>query len=79
MFWKLSVNSYIDEVNNTIEDIVWGQDGDFGLVEEFVEVCKTGKDPNVSSIDGAKALEVATAAYKSSCLHQKISVEHLDI
>ena len=73
------INRLYDLKGNTIEDIVWNEDGDAGLVREFVEVCRTGKKPNASGADGTRALEVAVAAYRSTASHKKIQVEHLQI
>ena len=73
------INRLYDLKGNTIEDIVWNGDGDAGLVRQFVEVCRTGKKPNASGADGARALEVAVAAYRSTASHKKIQVEHLQI
>lgn len=54
---------------NTITDEVWGSNGDEGLVREFVEVVMTGREPLVTGIDGARAMEIALAAYQSSESH----------
>lgn len=72
------VNHIVDEAGGVIEDIVWNEDGDEGLVREFVDVCRTGKEPLASGIDGARALEVAVAAYRSTDSHKSETVEHID-
>lgn len=72
------VNRIYDLKGNLVEDVVWNEDGDAGLVQEFVSVCRTGQKPNASGADGARALEVAVAAYKSTSTHKKIAVEHLN-
>lgn len=71
------VNHLIDAAGDRIEDIVWNEDGDAGLVREFVEVCRTGRAPCASGLDGARALEIAVAAYKSSASHMCVDVEHI--
>lgn len=55
---------------NGVNDDVWGSDGDLGLVREFVEVLRTGKEPQVTGVDGARAMEIALTAYKSSASHK---------
>ena len=57
-----------------IEDTVWNEDGDEGLIKEFVEVCRTEKEPFVTGFDGMKAAEVAMAAYLSSEEHRKVAI-----
>jgi Predicted dehydrogenases and related proteins len=68
-----------DAVNQTIDDMVWNEEGDEGLVSEFVDVCRTGKHPNASGLDGARAMEVALAAYQSSATHKAVTVEHVSM
>ncbi|MEG1873994.1 MAG: Gfo/Idh/MocA family oxidoreductase [Angelakisella sp.] len=72
------VNHLVDGENNRNEDLVYNEDGDEGLVREFVEVCRTGREPTASGLDGARALEVAVAAYQSTRSHQKVAVTHLE-
>ncbi|CUX38444.1 Inositol 2-dehydrogenase [Clostridium sp. C105KSO15] len=72
------VNHIVDEVNGIIEDVIWNEGGDEGLVREFVEVCRTGKEPLASGRDGARALEVAVAAYQSTDSHTATMVEHIE-
>lgn len=55
---------------NGISDDVWGSHGDLGLVKEFVDVLRYGKEPSVTGLDGARAMEIALTAYKSSESHQ---------
>lgn len=68
------VNHLVDGARGTIEDVVWNEDGDEGLVREFVDVCRTGKEPLASGLDGARALEVAQAAYRSSAAREPVAV-----
>lgn len=71
------VNRIYDAANQVIEDVVWGADGDIGLVREFVDVCRTGRQPNASGLDGARALELACASYESMKTHKKVAVDHI--
>lgn len=52
----------------------WGDNMDFGLVNDFLESVSNGKDPSISGYDGLKALEVALAAYDSSEKKQPIKL-----
>lgn len=73
------VERVYDALGNTIEDVVWNEDGDEGLMREFVQVCRTGKAPLASGMDGARAMEVALAAYQSTITHEVAEVEHIQI
>ncbi len=68
-----------DSANQLTDDLVWNENGDEGLMREFVNVCRTGKYPNASGMDGAKAMEVALAAYKSSAAHKPVEVERIKL
>lgn len=63
--------------NGEINDEVWGSDGDLGLMREFVDVIRTEREPMVTGLDGAKAMEIALAAYKSSESHNVEKVVHI--
>lgn len=63
-------------LEDQIVDDVWGSNGDFGLVLEFTEVLKTGRNPSVTGLDGARATDIALAAYCSSSSHRTESVAH---
>lgn len=43
----------------------WGDEMDQGLVADFVEALREGREPAVTGEDGLRALEVAVAAYES--------------
>lgn len=61
-----------DEVN----DVLWGSSSDDGLIREFVDVLRTGREPAVTGVDGARAMEVALAAYASSESHRVEKIVH---
>ncbi|MDY0287607.1 MAG: Gfo/Idh/MocA family oxidoreductase [Sphaerochaeta sp.] len=63
-----------DQTNGMFEDIGWNETGDEGLVREFLEVCRTGREPSVTGEDGLRSLEVALCAYRSSASHQKEAI-----
>lgn len=51
-----------------------GDDMDQGLVEDFLDSVRSGREPSITGLDGLKALEVALAAYRSS---EEKAVVHL--
>lgn len=62
--------------NNSIDDEMWADGGDDGLIKEFIKVieaAKKGEDLKdshyASGIDGKRAMEIALSAYKSSATH----------
>lgn len=57
-----------------IELIGWGSDADRGLVQDFVEMIETGREPSITGTDGLRALEVALAAYRSAETHKPVSL-----
>lgn len=64
------VERIYSQASGEINDDVWGSDGDEGLMREFVEVLKTGKEPAVTGLDGAEVMKIALAAYASSQSHK---------
>ncbi|MFC4557969.1 Gfo/Idh/MocA family protein [Virgibacillus kekensis] len=50
----------------SLSHVFYGNDMDFGLIQDFVECLEQGREPSITGMDGLKALEVALAAYKSS-------------
>ena len=56
------------------EWVPWGSDADLGLVQDFLEMIQTGRDPSITGTDGLKALEVALAAYRSAEAQRPISL-----
>lgn len=56
--------------------VSWGSNMDLGLVADFVETIRTGRQPSISGEDGYQALEVALAAYASARQGRPISLSH---
>jgi len=54
----------------------WGSNMDLGLVDDFVDLIRTGREPSISGLDGLRALEVALAAYRSAESGQTIIISH---
>jgi predicted dehydrogenase len=46
--------------------VEWGSSMDLGLVQDFLEMVRTERDPSITGYDGLKALEVALGAYQSA-------------
>ena len=44
----------------------WGSNGDQGLINDFVEMLRQGRDPFISGRDGLQGLAVTLAAYESA-------------
>jgi UDP-N-acetylglucosamine 3-dehydrogenase len=44
----------------------WGDDMDEGLIADFMQAVKEGKNPSITGEDGLRAVEVALSAYKSA-------------
>ncbi|MDC3412179.1 Gfo/Idh/MocA family oxidoreductase [Aquibacillus sp. 3ASR75-11] len=58
--------------NQSLSNVFYGNDMDFGLIQDFVECVEQKREPSISGYDGLKALEVALAAYQSSNRKSKV-------
>jgi len=56
------------------EWVGWGSDADRGLVQDFIEMTRTGREPSITGTDGLRALEVALAAYRSAEAQRPVSL-----
>lgn len=54
----------------------WGSNMDQGLVDDFVDLLHSGREPSISGEDGLAALAVALAAYRSAELGEPVKVEN---
>jgi UDP-N-acetylglucosamine 3-dehydrogenase len=52
----------------------WGDDMDYGLIEDFVAAVKERRAATVTGEDGLRALEVALAAYESAKSHLPVRI-----
>jgi predicted dehydrogenase len=52
----------------------WGSNMDQGLIDDFVEMIQTGREPSITGLDGLRALEVALAAYRSAEVGQPVQL-----
>ncbi|MEK5069900.1 Gfo/Idh/MocA family protein [Sporosarcina sp. FSL K6-1508] len=50
----------------SLEHIFYGNDMDFGLIRDFINCVKEGREPSITGYDGLKSLAVSLAAYESS-------------
>jgi predicted dehydrogenase len=54
----------------------WGDDMDRGLVRAFVDAVRAGREPEVTGIDGLRAVEVVETAYRSVASGRSEPVRH---
>jgi predicted dehydrogenase len=52
----------------------WGSNMDLGLVNDFIDMIRTGRAPSITGLDGLRALEVALAAYRSAECGQTVRI-----
>lgn len=52
--------------SKSLSNVFYGNDMDFGLIQDFINCIKEQRRPSITGKDGLKALEVALAAYQSS-------------
>lgn len=78
----LSVDAFKQDVKvydeNGVSWEYWGDDMDFLLLEHFIHSLREGKRPEITEMDGMRALEVALAAYQSSDTHQPVALDRYD-
>lgn len=60
--------------SKSLEHVFFGNDMDYGLILDFVNCVKEGKEPSITGYDGLKSLEVSLAAYQSSELKRAIKL-----
>ena len=56
----------------SLEHHFFGNDMDYGLIVDFINCIRDGREPSITGLDGLKSLEVALAAYESSELKKTI-------
>ncbi len=68
----LAVNAFGQALTLTSEDAgrthlqPWGISPDMGLIRDFVDMIRLGREPSISGYDGLQATRVALAAYRSA-------------
>lgn len=53
----------------------WGSNMDQGLIDDFIDMIRTGRAPSITGVDGLRALEVALAAYRSAAAGAPVRVD----
>lgn len=53
----------------------WGVDADRGMLVEFVDVVRGGREPSVTGIDGLRAVEIVQAAYRSIASGEPVALD----
>ncbi|MFC4557862.1 Gfo/Idh/MocA family protein [Virgibacillus kekensis] len=65
---------YTSGEDKALSNVFFGNDMDLGLIKDFIDCVKQGREPSISGYDGLKAMEVALAAYESSNRKTKIKL-----
>ncbi|WP_221563224.1 Gfo/Idh/MocA family protein [Alkalihalobacillus sp. TS-13] len=52
----------------------WGDDMDFGLIQDFVTTVMNKRQPSITGEDGMRAVEVALAAYESASRKEPVNI-----
>ncbi|MET3656714.1 Gfo/Idh/MocA family protein [Sporosarcina psychrophila] len=60
--------------SKSLEHVFFGNDMDYGLILDFLNCVKEGREPSITGYDGLKSLEVSLAAYQSSELKRAIKL-----
>jgi predicted dehydrogenase len=55
--------------------LYWGSDMNQAMVKEFVRAIAENREPKVTGVDGLRAVEAVTAAYRSAQTGQPVQVE----
>lgn len=58
------------------ESVYWGSDPDAGLVRDFVDAVRQGREPAIPGAEGVREVRVVEAAYRSAETGRPVTVEH---
>ena len=61
-----------NDADGKIQQMPWAEDMDAGLVNDFIDCVKTGRQPFITGTDGLRTLEVVKAAYESDGLKETV-------
>ncbi|MCF6409522.1 Gfo/Idh/MocA family protein [Pseudalkalibacillus salsuginis] len=75
----VSIDAFAQKVNVYSDDKglawdFWGDDMDFGLIQDFVTTVLNKREPSITGEDGMRAVEVAIAAYESASRKKPIYI-----
>ncbi len=66
--------TYYNDINQRVEEIVYTDDMDEGLINDFIDCVQQQRKPFITGEDGLKTLEVVKACYRSNQLKQKVAL-----
>ncbi|MFO7631644.1 MAG: Gfo/Idh/MocA family oxidoreductase [Caldilinea sp.] len=72
-----TLHQYITVASNVAGKTRWagfGSDMDHGLMADFVDMVRSGREPSITGEDGLRAMEVALAAYASARSGQPVKL-----
>jgi len=75
-----TLHQYVSVASNAAGKTRWagyGSDMDAGLMADFVDMIRTGRDPSITGEDGMAAMQVALAAYESARTGQPVKLANL--
>lgn len=82
---SVSVDAYkqhsllFNDKTNRIQLQIWDEDMDGGLIEDFLDCVKTGREPFITGEDGLRTLEVVKAAYQSHEDRKTIHLKRVEV
>lgn len=56
----------------SLEHVFFGNDMNFGLLNDFMSCIREDREPSITGYDGLKSMEIALAAYESSKTRQRV-------
>lgn len=66
--------TFYNDKKQKIEEIVYTDDMDEGLINNFVSSIQENRQSFITGEDGKKTLEVVKACYKSNQMNEKVSI-----
>lgn len=72
--FKEHIRMYTNGGGKSLNHVFFGNDMDFGLIQDFVACIEENREPSITGYDGLKALEVSLAAYQSNDTKETINL-----
>lgn len=66
---------YQAKSSQAVEQVFFGNDMNYGLINDFIMTVRTGRQASITGYDGLKSLEVALAAYESENLQAPVRLD----